>query len=172
MAASRSRFLAYLKLGATILDAGCGSGRDSHAFAQLGYDVTAFDGSAEMVRLARGHARIPVFHKVFAEVDWVGRFDGIWSCASLLHVPKSELPDAMSRLAQALRAGGTWFMSFKYGDGERETRERHFTDMREADLEQAIDRTGLGLAEMWLSKDVRPERAHETWISAIARREG
>jgi len=170
MSESRSRFLAYLGAGAAILDAGCGSGRDSLAFAQLGYDVTAFDGSAEMVRLASEYAGVPVCHKLFSEVDWVDRFDGIWSCASLLHVAQAELPDAMSRLARALRPNGAWFLSFKYGHGERETRERRFTDMREADLASAIDRTRLEIAALWLSNDVRPERSHETWISAIARR--
>lgn len=170
MSKSRSRFLAHLEPRAAILDAGCGSGRDSLAFAQLGYDVTAFDGSAEMARLAREHARVPVFHRLFSNVDWVDRFDGIWSCASLLHVAKAELPEAMFRLARALRLNGAWFLSFKYGDGERATRERHFTDMREGDLESAIEGAGLVVADLWLSADVRSGRAGETWISAIAHR--
>ncbi len=171
MSASRVRFLTHMPPGGAILDAGCGSGRDSIAFADAGYAVTAFDGSTEMVRLASTHAGVPVLHKQFSEVDWVDAFDGIWTCASLLHVPRRVLPDVMVRLARALRPGGTWFLSFKYGKGERQgVQGRWFTDMTEELLTGTIAQTGMTLVDMWLSGDVRPGRAHEIWIGALAKR--
>ncbi len=168
--ATRARFLAHVPAGGAILEAGCGSGRDALAFSKLGYAVTAFDGSAKMVELARAHSGLAVLHKRFEEVDWTQTFDGIWSCASLLHVARAGLPDAMSRLARALQPGGAWFMSFKYGDSERLATERHFTDMNEDLLAAAIAQTGLTVADLWVSNDARPERRGERWANAIARR--
>ena len=83
------RFLRHVKLNGRILDAGCGVGRDTVAFADRGYEVVAFDASEELVSLARGHVgpRATVHQMRFEDVAWKGEFDGIWACASLLHVP-------------------------------------------------------------------------------------
>ncbi len=127
LARTHSRFLAHVRDGGAILEAGCGSGRDALAFSKAGYAVTAFDGSARMVELARAHSGLPVVHMRFEDVVWHDTFDGIWSCASLLHVARSELPGVMARLADALKPGGAWFMSFKYGTTDRFANERYFT---------------------------------------------
>jgi 2-polyprenyl-3-methyl-5-hydroxy-6-metoxy-1,4-benzoquinol methylase len=156
--------------GGSILDAGCGSGRDALAFSRAGYAVTAFDGSAKMVQLASEHSGLKVLRMAFADAAWIDAFDGIWSCASLLHVPRAELGAAMTRLAGALKPGGAWFMSFKYGEGERFATERHFTDMTETSIANAIGATGLHVADLWVSNDARPGRAGERWMNAIARR--
>lgn len=81
-----SRFLPLLPTGAHIFDAGCGSGRDTKAFAERGYQVTAMDASAEMAALAEEFSGQPVRVMRFQAVDYVEAFDGIWTCASLLHV--------------------------------------------------------------------------------------
>jgi 2-polyprenyl-3-methyl-5-hydroxy-6-metoxy-1,4-benzoquinol methylase len=83
-------FLALLKPGARILDAGCGSGRDLKAFSERGYQVVGLDASELMVRLAREHSDQQVHHLAFQEVTYKEEFDGIWACASLLHVPWRE----------------------------------------------------------------------------------
>jgi SAM-dependent methyltransferase len=170
MSAQRARFLALVGPTGSILDAGCGSGRDSLAFVRAGYAVTAFDGSSEMVRLASAHTGLAVHHLRFSDVSWRDVFDGIWACASLLHVPGSELPDCVSRLVRALRPGGVMFLSFKYGDGERWNGRRHFTDMTEASLMNLTEGVGLRVADVWQSNDVRPERRDERWIGMLARR--
>jgi len=83
--------------------------------------VVAFNVSGEMVRLARALVGdgAAVHHMRFGDVAWLGEFDGIWACASLLHVPSASFPDVALQLAGALRPGGAWYMSFKMGDGER-----------------------------------------------------
>ena len=86
MAAIHQRFLALLKPGAHILDAGCGSGRDAKAFAEAGFRVTAFDASPELARLASDHCGFEVTVRRFEDIAEVEAFDGIWRCASLLHV--------------------------------------------------------------------------------------
>lgn len=130
MSALHERFLPYVPAGGRILDAGCGVGRDALAFAQRGYSVLAFDASPEMVRLAmeRTGGRVEVLRMGFEEVRWQGEFDGVWACASLLHVRAPDLPFVLRRLRAVLRPGGALYMSFKYGSGERVLEGRRFTD--------------------------------------------
>jgi 2-polyprenyl-3-methyl-5-hydroxy-6-metoxy-1,4-benzoquinol methylase len=96
------RFLPLLADGAAILDAGCGSGRDALAFAMLGYSVTAFDASPALVALAENHSGRAVHCLRFQDITWQAQFDGIWACASLLHVPTAELPEVMDRSGDSL----------------------------------------------------------------------
>lgn len=167
MASLYAPFLERVAPQGKILDAGCGSGRDSKAFKALGFDVEAFDATPEMVALASKHAGIVVRQLTFAELIEQERYDGIWCCASLLHVPVAELPDAMQRLAVALKPGGTWYVSFKYGSGEREKEGRHFTDLNEKALEALVSQLpDIEVVAMWQTQDKRPER-NETWLNAL-----
>jgi len=163
-------FTQHLAPGARVLDAGCGSGRDAKAFQEMGYRVEAFDASPAMVELAREHTGLPVKVMSFAEVDWKEEFDGIWCCASLLHVPAVELPGVMRRLADALKPGGVWYVSFKYGDGEREVDGRRFTDMDEVGLRKLVLVVrGIEIVELWMTCDKRPER-DEVWLNGVLRK--
>ncbi|MBV8042839.1 bifunctional 2-polyprenyl-6-hydroxyphenol methylase/3-demethylubiquinol 3-O-methyltransferase UbiG [Pluralibacter sp.] len=163
-------FIALLPAQGTLLDAGCGSGRDSKAFKAMGYDVEAFDATAEMVALAAEHTGIPVRLLTFAALNDAERYDGIWCCASLLHVPSDELPEAMQKLADALKPGGVWYVSFKYGNGEREKDGRHFTDLNEQALEKLVSPlAGIRIHAMWRTEDKRPDR-DEIWLNALLRK--
>ena len=116
--AIQDRFLGYLAPGALILDFGCGSGRDSRYFLSKGYKVEACDGSAQMVKIAEKTAGIPVKQMLFDELSEVERYDGIFACASILHVPFKALPDIFRRLKRAVKRDGIIYVSFKYGDYE------------------------------------------------------
>ena len=156
-----------------ILDLGCGSGRDSLAFRQAGYRVEALEAYPAMAGVAREYAGVPIRVLRAQELEDRGIFDGIWACASLLHVPWDELPDVFRRLEQALRPGGVLYASFKPGEGERTAGDgRHYTDMTRERLQDRLrDAPGLQLIETWESFDVRPERAGEPWFNALLRRE-
>lgn len=93
MSALRAKFLARLPDVSLILDAGCGSGRDSRAFLAQGYRVSAFDASPELARLASELTGQLVATRTFAQVDEVACYDGIWACASLLHLPETDIPN-------------------------------------------------------------------------------
>jgi len=95
------RFLPLLQERARILDAGCGSGRDAKAFVELGHQVAAFDASPALVGMAERHVGEPIYCLRFQDITWQEQFDGIWACASLLHVPAAELPDVMQGLCKA-----------------------------------------------------------------------
>ncbi len=102
-------FLRLLLAGGHILDAGCGSGRDTKAFAELGYTVTAIDSSPSMVSMAAEYSGQEVLELSFQEIDFHETFDGIWACASLLHVPQVEMNDALARLTTALKPGAVMY---------------------------------------------------------------
>ena len=161
------RFLAKLPVGAHILDAGCGSGRDSKAFIAQGFRVAAFDACEPLVSLARAYTGLPVTHRSFAEVDEVACYDGIWACASLLHLPENELAANLQRLWHALKPGGVFYLSFKYGQGERNHSGRHFTDATENRLQEWL-RTipDIETTETWITGDQRPGR-NERWLNAL-----
>lgn len=165
------RFLASVPEGSRILDAGCGSGRDAKAFAERGYDVVAFDASPELARLASAHCGFDVAARTFDDVDEVDTYDGIWCCASLLHVPRAALEPTIARLWGALRHGGTLYTSFKQGQGERVHDGRRFTDLDEAELrELLLGMPGVDSVEVWVTRDQRPKR-QEYWVNALVHRQ-
>ncbi|EMV7407524.1 TPA: class I SAM-dependent methyltransferase [Enterobacter soli] len=160
-------FTRHLTPGVRVLDAGCGSGRDAKAFQDMGYQVDAFDASSAMVELARQHTGLPVQLMSFSEIDCKAQYDGIWCCASLLHVPSSELPAVMQKLADALKPGGVWYVSFKYGSGERVQGERRFTDMDEEGLRGLLSAApGVEIGSLWVTEDNRPGR-DEVWLNGV-----
>lgn len=163
-------FVSLLPKNALILDAGCGSGRDSKAFLNMGFQVEAIDASEEMVRHATSHTGINVQYKTFQDISDENKYDAIWTCASLLHVAKDELPSVISNLSQALKRNGIWYLSFKYGDTERIKNGRTFTDMDEKAVEVLLShQPNLKLMEMWITKDARPERK-EKWLNLITQK--
>ncbi|MEA3643473.1 MAG: class I SAM-dependent methyltransferase [Lamprobacter sp.] len=164
------RFSTLAAAPVAILDAGCGSGRDARAFRERGYAVTAIEPSPPLARLAEMHAGLPVEVKRFQAIDWCERFDGIWACASLLHVPLAELPAVLQRLTRALRPAGVLYVSFKDGAGERDSDGRHFTDLNETALAELLDGVPeLMLMELWTTADRRSWREAEQWLNALLR---
>jgi 2-polyprenyl-3-methyl-5-hydroxy-6-metoxy-1,4-benzoquinol methylase len=171
LSALQQRFLAQVPAGGFILDAGCGSGRDSHAFLQQGYRVRAFDAASEIARRAAEHIQQPVQVQRFEELDERAAYDGIWACASLLHLPAAEIPNALQRLWTALKSAGVLYLSLKHGDGERVDAEgRRFTDATEARLRDWVaELQEVATIDCWLTPDERPDRT-ETWLNALVGR--
>jgi SAM-dependent methyltransferase len=103
----------------TILDFGCGPGRDLAALRALGHEAVGLDGSEAFVRMARAHSGCEVLHQNFLALDLpAGRFDGVFANASLFHVPSSELPRVLGELYEGLRPGGVLFSSNPRGDNQ------------------------------------------------------
>ncbi len=160
-------FLMRLPPQGCILDAGCGSGRDAKAFADLGFRVQAMDASIELVKLARQYTGLEVRHQNLESINEQEAFHGIWACASLLHLPMASLPRVFQQFAAALKPGGLWYLSFKYGQGERTKDGRNFTDLNEQGLAQLLSQCpSLSLVEQWITLDKRPDR-DEQWLNAL-----
>ena len=164
-------FAGLLPEGGRILDLGCGSGRDSLAFLKAGFLVDAVDGSTEMAKAVSELTGLPVAHALFADYEPAGIYDGVWACSSLLHVPVAELPVIISKYAAALKPGGVFYLSFKFGDHDGMRNGRWFTDMTEGFFRSLIDGVdGLTIDRIDVTSDVRPNRADEKWLNAWCRR--
>lgn len=111
-------FLSMLPPGASILELGCGGGYDSAYMLSKGFDVTPTDGSPELANQAEALLGRPVDVIRFGELDEDQAFDGIWAEASLLHVPRADLPDVFARILRALKDGGFFHATFKAGNDE------------------------------------------------------
>ena len=168
---TQERFLQYLEPGAWILDFGCGSGRDTKYFRNRGFQVEAVDGSAEFVRIASEYTGINVRRMLFQDLDEVERYDGIWACSSILHLPCAELEEVLGKMARALRRRGIVYTSFKYGTEEGGRSGRYFTNMTEAKMAGLLERIPVyDVEEMWVTFDVRPGRGDERWLNMILRK--
>ncbi|WP_417436814.1 class I SAM-dependent methyltransferase [Idiomarina abyssalis] len=168
MSALYREFLPTITPNGHILDAGCGSARDAAYFKQQGFTVSAFDASEELAALASQHLQQTVEVSTFQQLNRVNQYDGIWCCASLLHVPKNELPNVFIRLQNALKPNGILYVSFKYGTTERVDNGREFTDLTEQLLSDLINQhTQLSIVKHWQSVDQRPGRESEMWLNAL-----
>ena len=167
-AACQQRFLQYLPASARILDFGCGSGRDTKAFLAQGFQVDALDGSAELCQMAAEYTGISVQQMFFQDFQARDEYQGIWACASLLHLPREELIPVLRALAAALKPAGIVYMSFKYGTFAGMRNGRYFHDFTEKTLRQVFAEADcFSLREQWISADARPERAAEKWLNVI-----
>jgi SAM-dependent methyltransferase len=103
----------------SILDLGCGPGRDLHHFRSLGHNAVGLDGSKEFVAMARSYSGCEVLNQDFLEMALPERhFDGVFANASLFHVPSQELPRVLLELAATLRFRGVLFCSNPRGNNE------------------------------------------------------
>jgi SAM-dependent methyltransferase len=103
----------------TILDFGCGPGRDVKAIADLGHVAVGLDGSARFVEMARAYSGCEVLQQDFLKLKLpAGRFDGVFANAALFHVPGQELPRVLRELRATLRPRGVLFSSNPRGHNE------------------------------------------------------
>lgn len=164
-------FLELLPENAKILDFGCGSGRDTKYFLEHGCRVVAMDGSLELCKAASEYTGITVKHMLFQELNEKERYDGIWACASILHVKSEELPEIIRKMSLATIANGIIYLSFKYGDFEGERNGRYFTDMTEESMaELLVGFPELRVEKQWITGDVRDGRGDKRWLNMILRK--
>ena len=165
---ARTRFLRTLPPHAYILDFGCGSGRDTKAFLEQGYRVVAVDGSIELCRMASELTGISVKQMLFEDLSETEMYDGIWACASILHLPRKELMGVLKKISDALKIGGILYTSFKYGDFEGIRSGRYFIDFTEGSFGELMEGIpSLRTIETWITNDVRPGRGDERWLNIL-----
>ena len=155
-----------MKPGGTILDLGCGTGRDSKAFKEAGYKVVAVDGSSELCKMATKLIGQEVKCVTFEDFEPKEKYDGIWACSSLLHIPKDEIKKVIKKLLPYMNDNCILYMSYKYGDYSGERNDRFFVDMTEDSINEIFKEfLDLSKIEEEITTDVRPGRGEERWLN-------
>ena len=166
-------FLEHLSPGAHILDLGCGSGRDSKAFREMGYNVTSVDGNAEIAAWARTLTGYPVTVKTFQQIDYKEEFDGVWASASLLHCPQAQLKNVIQRILVSMKIPAIAYISFKWGESPSvDDRGRHFTNYTTQSLNALLENfPDVQIVKIWDS-EMTLRSQPQKWVYAIIRKSG
>ncbi len=166
-------FLETLSNNASILDLGCGSGRDSIEFSKMGYKVTAIDASPSMASIASENIGNTVQIKNCYNMNFESGFDGIWACASLLHIPKSEFQSALSNVVQALKPGGTAYISVKKGEGNGlDIKNRFFSYYQDDEFYTSLSNlSGIASIRHWQEND-EAQGSNQQWLCALLSKHG
>ena len=155
----------------SILDLGCGPGRDLHFFRSLGHDATGLDGSKEFVAMARAYSGCEVLHQDFLAMDLPQRhFDGVFANASLFHVPSRKLPRVLAELRDALKSGGVLFSSNPRGNNEEGMSGDRYSCFLDLDTWRTHLRNAgfLELGHYYRPPELPPER--QPWLATVWRR--
>lgn len=161
-------FESYVPKG-HILDLGCGSGRDSFYFSYK-YKVTSVDGSKKMIDYCNSVLSNKVVHSTFEGYETDDRYDGIWACASLLHVGREQLSGIIDKYIGLLSDQGIFYMSFKHREDDFATEKRHFTCFTKPSLEHFINQfQSVEIQDIIVDEDVR-DHTNDTWISVILKK--
>ncbi|QDU33987.1 putative S-adenosyl-L-methionine-dependent methyltransferase TehB [Poriferisphaera corsica] len=165
------RFEKYLKEHDSVLDLGCGSGRDSLYFKRKGYKVTALDFSENLAEMASQVIGNEVIIQDMRKLSFTSAFDAIWASASILHICRDDIAKVMRNCHRALVDHGVFYSSFKYGDREEVRRGRHFNFYDEASFGELVESVGgFQIVEMLKTVDARSKRADEFWLNVIMKK--
>ncbi len=171
------RFAGRLMAGMRVLDVGCGPGRDLLWLSEQGFQVVGIDLSMGMLQEGRARLRAwendaPLVQADMAHLPFgKSSFDGVWVCASLLHIPKMQVGDVLRELGRVVYPGYV-YLSVKRGEGEEWVvdeagRRRFFVYYQPAELELMLERFGFQVLEAWESQDSLGRR--HRWLNVLAR---
>lgn len=165
------QFIELLPESPTVLDMGCGSGRDSLYFIEKGFDVTAIDGAKELCNLAEIHIGQDVLCMNFAEMNFDEVFDGVWANASLLHESDEEIDGILDRVIKSIKPDGILYMSFRYGTFTGIRDDRFFVDYKMKTMKELIGRhKELEIIEIIRTDDVGDAEKGPEWINVFVRK--
>ncbi|WP_196764436.1 class I SAM-dependent methyltransferase [Pseudomonas fluorescens] len=164
-------FESMLPPGGRVLDLGCGTGRDIKHFLEMGFIVEGLEPSLAMANCARLKTGAKIFDLAAEQIAFVEEYDGIWACASLMHLCKPAFFDTLPKIVRSLKTGGHLYFSLKQGVGEaRNTDGRLFSfyKMDEiTDLFSLIANTQI--VKQWVSKDLAG-RSETQWVNTIVKK--
>lgn len=170
-----AQFRAFVRLlppGGHVLDLGCGAGHYAKLLRDAGFRLTLVDGSPGLAAEAQVRTGLPVRVQLFQDFRDPPVYDGIWACASLLHVPEQDLPDVFARVAASLKPGGIFYCSFKETGGIVDRHGRHYGAMNPARLTELLAHNGLEALQEFSVDSAGYDKVTSRFIAAIAVRRG
>lgn len=172
MAEQYNIFLKHVKPNGRILDFGCGSGRDSLAFKNMGFEVYAIDGSEELCKLARQYTGLDVKCMDFFDLNDKEFYDGIWACSSILHVQRTRYLELLRKMRDAIRIEGSMYISFADGYNEEVYKEdgRYFNDFNENSFIDLANKANLEVIENIKSNSNVQAHNNVIWNSFVLKR--
>lgn len=142
-------FAAALPAGGRVLDLGCGPGFYAAWLTGKGFEVEAWDASAEMVKLAAENG-VAARQARFEDLAGEGLYDGVWANFSLLHAPRADLPGLLRRIHGAGRVGMVFHIGMKLGAGEGPDKMgRFYAYYGEDELEDLLRDAGFSVVRRW-----------------------
>ena len=164
-------FEKLIKQGGSILDGGCGSGRDSLYFLQKGYDVTAFDPSDEMIKYASQFTGLNVKKLRWEDLADKDKYDAVWASASLYHVNRADMNAVFDKIADALKDNGILFASYRDRPDDFEEGGRKFTSFDKNTFSKFIQENGkFDIISIKERKDSRKGKEDEIWLFAFLKK--
>jgi 2-polyprenyl-3-methyl-5-hydroxy-6-metoxy-1,4-benzoquinol methylase len=165
-----SEFLFRLPPGARVLDVGAGSGRDLRFFKDSGFQAVGIDASMQLARMAEEYSGAPCSVLSMEDITAQHCYEGIWACASLLHIPKGSVGKVLQKLHTALVHGGVLFVSLKEGDGEAQAQDGRFYALyRLMEVRALFQQSKFHIAKTWFTRDVLREGVSAPrWLNIIA----
>ncbi len=156
--------------GLSILDLGCGPGRDLKYFKNLGHHAIGLDGCPDFCQMARSYSSCEVWQQDFLKLDLPRQFfDGIFANASLFHVPSQELTRVLRELHQSLKENGILFSSNPRGDFEGWNGQRYGTYLELVEYQNFLKRSGFSLVHNYYRPQGKP--CHEQpWLAVVAKK--
>ncbi len=160
----------------SVLDLGCGDGRDMQRFIELGLKTYGADNDIESLDKAISNCmnehNVPIFYVGdMMEINQHNKYHGIWACASLLHLKFEELPLMFRKVWGALKINGIFYFSFKEGRGKITDEDgRHFTFMTRQELEDLTGIIGFEILEFWENKDYRDNDKVTNWLNFVVKK--
>lgn len=164
----RKKFASYLPGEASVIDMGCGSGRDVMSFSDMGHDALGLDGAKELLKLAEERLGIKTKAADISDYKAASPYDGVWCCASLIHLNGEEKARFFRNLDRNLKSGGVIYISVRDGiKTGRDDNGVYMSNCSEAELRKYLEDAGCEILEMKVTEDAL-ERGGVKWLNVIA----
>jgi len=164
---------AYRLARLPVADVGCGPGFDGHSLRQAGLNAVGLDLSLAMMRAGQPEFGGPFIQADMRSLPLAPKIGGLWVSASLLHIPRAEVPAILSAFANILVPGGLLYLSLKAGQGSEWTTDSHgqplpryFVYWQPAELDSALQQAGFHVVDGWTS----PASESMSWLIRFARK--
>ncbi len=160
--------------GKYIIDVGCAFGRDTRHFVKNGFDVVGVDASKSMIDLAKKYVpKSKFYRKDMLVMRFNKKFDGMWCCATVLHIKKKDVHRLLNNFKNLIKINGVLFISVKKGRGERyqiypDGTKRFLAYYSEKELRNVVNKNGFNTILLYKNKDKKYKNT--TWISLFALR--